>query len=144
MAQIDAFFKLMPERAESPLSWTVDMDERKRIANEEAEPIKAQAASKARQAAQVADQLKELKKAKPLAPDAVKKTETNFSALTKEARELTAKAEEILSAVYDLKAVNPNRKPVVDDRTPEDLIALIEAKGREITEALACLKGKHG
>jgi type I restriction enzyme M protein len=140
LAHFDTFFKLLPERAESPLSWTVDMDERKRIASEEAEPLKAHAASKARQAAQVADQLKELKKAKPLTPDAVKKTETNFSALTKEARELTAKAEEILSAVYDLKAVNPNRKPVVDDRTPEDLIALIESKGYEIAEALATLK----
>ncbi len=83
LAYFDAFFKLLPERAESPLSWTIDMDERKRIANEEAEPIKAQAASKARQAAQVADQLKELKKAKPLAPDAVKKTETALAALTK-------------------------------------------------------------
>jgi type I restriction enzyme M protein len=75
-----------------------------------------------------------------LAPDVVKKTEATLSTLTKEARELTAKAEEIRSAVYDLKAVNPHRKQVVDDRTPEDLIALIEAKGREIAEALSSLK----
>jgi type I restriction enzyme M protein len=42
---------------------------------------------------------------------------------------------------YDLKAVNPNRKVVEDTRTPEELIALIEAKQREIDEALRELKG---
>jgi len=29
---------------------------------------------------------------------------------------------------YDMKAVNPNRKVEEDTRTPEELIALIEAK----------------
>jgi type I restriction enzyme M protein len=42
--------------------------------------------------------------------------------------------------VYDLKAVNPNRKAEVDNRTPEELLQVIEAKGREIVEALAVLK----
>jgi len=36
--------------------------------------------------------------------------------------------------------VNPHRKPDVDTRTPEELIAFIEAKGREIAEALAALR----
>lgn len=61
--------------------------------------------------------------------------------LTREARDLAGKAKELEDAVYDLKAVNPNRKQVVDRRTPEELIALIEAKGREVTEALAVLRG---
>ena len=47
---------------------------------------------------------------------------------------------EIEDRNYDLKAVNPNRKLEVDTRTPEELIATIEAKGREIDEALAGLK----
>ena len=47
---------------------------------------------------------------------------------------------EIEGRNYDLKAVNPNRTALVDTRTPEELIATIEAKGREIDEALACLK----
>ena len=47
---------------------------------------------------------------------------------------------EIEDAVYDLKAVNPNRKPDVDERTPEQLMEIIEAKGREIVEALAALR----
>ena len=41
---------------------------------------------------------------------------------------------------YDLKAVNPNRTAQVDTRTPQELIATIEAKGREIEDALANLK----
>ena len=47
---------------------------------------------------------------------------------------------EIEERNYDLKAVNPNRKLEIDTRTPEELIATIEAKGREIDEALAELK----
>jgi type I restriction enzyme M protein len=42
--------------------------------------------------------------------------------------------------VYDLKAVNPHRKSVLDTRTPEELLDLIEAKGREIAEAIAQLR----
>ena len=41
---------------------------------------------------------------------------------------------------YDLKAVNPHRRAPVDTRTPQDLIATIEAKGQEIEDALASLK----
>ena len=66
------------------------------------------------------------------------------AALTREARDLAAKAKEIEDAVYDLKAVNPHRKQDVDDRTPEDLMNIIEVKGREIAEALAALRGRGG
>ena len=55
-------------------------------------------------------------------------------------REAAAKAKEIEDAVYDLKAVNPNRTPEVDERTVADLLAIIDAKGREINEALAPLR----
>jgi type I restriction enzyme M protein len=44
--------------------------------------------------------------------------------------------------VYDLKAVNPNKKPDIDTRTPEELLDIIEAKGKEIVEALAVLRGR--
>ena len=139
LAHFDDFFKQLATRADSPLSWTVDMDERKRVAAEEAAPLKAQAHAKAQQAVQINERLKALKKARPLDTTAVAETETALAAVTREARELTAKAGEIEDAVYDLKAVNPNKKPEVDDRTPEDLLALIESKGREIAEALAAL-----
>ena len=41
---------------------------------------------------------------------------------------------------YDLKAVNPNRKEEVDTRTPEELLEIIAAKGKEIEEALSTLR----
>ena len=60
--------------------------------------------------------------------------------LLKEARQATNKAEGIESAVYDLKVVNPHRKAEVDQRTPAELLDLVEAKGREVAEALAALR----
>lgn len=47
---------------------------------------------------------------------------------------------------YDLKAVNPNARSQQDRRTPEELLDLIEAKGREVTEAVAALRTlrRHG
>jgi type I restriction enzyme M protein len=41
---------------------------------------------------------------------------------------------------YDLKAVNPNVKDTQDKRTPTELLDLIEAKGREVTDALTALR----
>ena len=41
---------------------------------------------------------------------------------------------------YDLKAVNPNRKPTGDTRTPAELLAIIEARSAGISEALAALR----
>ncbi len=48
--------------------------------------------------------------------------------------------QEIEAKGYDLKAVNPNAKSDEDTRTPEELLELIEAKGREVAEALAPLR----
>jgi type I restriction enzyme M protein len=41
---------------------------------------------------------------------------------------------------YNLKAVNPNARVEGDTRTPEELLDVIEAKGREVAEALAALR----
>ena len=41
---------------------------------------------------------------------------------------------------YDLKAVNPNRKTVEDTRTPAEIIAEIEGRGKEADAALTRLK----
>ena len=72
--------------------------------------------------------------------EAIEQANESIKALTKEARKLDAKAEDIDNAVYDLKAVNPNKKSEVDTRTPDELLALIEAKGREIAAALEVLR----
>jgi len=52
----------------------------------------------------------------------------------------TVTREEIEAKNYDLKAVNPNRKEEVDTRTPDDLLDIIEQKGKEIEDALAMLR----
>ena len=41
---------------------------------------------------------------------------------------------------YDLKAVNPHARAEADMRTPGELLDLIEARGREVAEALALLR----
>jgi len=41
---------------------------------------------------------------------------------------------------YDLKAVNPNAKVEEDNRTPEQLLDEIEARGREVAEIIAQLR----
>jgi type I restriction enzyme M protein len=142
LMHFDDFFRLLSGRADSETSWTVDMDERKRMAATEARPFKEQATRKSQEAEQGKERVKELKKARPPDEQAVAAAEELVRALTKEAREAAAKAKEIEDAVYDLKAVNPHRKAVVDTRTPEELLDLIEAKGREIAEVIALLRGK--
>jgi type I restriction enzyme M protein len=47
---------------------------------------------------------------------------------------------EIEAKNYDLKAVNPNAKSNEDTRTPEELLDLIETKGREVAEAVVELR----
>lgn len=55
-------------------------------------------------------------------------------------RSWTVERAAIESRNFDLKAVNPNALVDQDTRTPEELIAIIEEKGREVTEALSRLK----
>ncbi len=52
----------------------------------------------------------------------------------------TVTRQEIEARNYDLKAVNPNARNNEDTRTPEELLDLIEVKGREVAEALAALR----
>ena len=55
-------------------------------------------------------------------------------------RSWTVTREEIEAKDYDLKAVNPNAVSEEDTRTPEELLDIIEARGREIAEGLATLR----
>ena len=64
-------------------------------------------------------------------------SETAIREFVKQLREATSKADGIENAVYDLKAVNPHRKPDVDRRKPTELLDLVEAKGVEIAKALS-------
>jgi type I restriction enzyme M protein len=50
LAHFEEFFRLLPQRADSERSWTVDLDERKRRAAEEARPLRELSAAKAQEA----------------------------------------------------------------------------------------------
>jgi len=140
LKHFEEFLRLLPTRGDSEFSWTVDMDARKQAAAEEARPLKEQGTAKGQQAAQWSQHVADLKKARPSNNQAIEEAEAKVKELTRESRELASKAKEIEDAVYDLKAVNPNKKPNVDTRTPEDLMNIIETKGREVAEALAALR----
>ena len=56
-------------------------------------------------------------------------------------RSWTVTRKEIEARNYDLKAVNPNARSDADRRIPEELLDIIEAKGREVAEALSVLRG---
>jgi type I restriction enzyme M protein len=144
LAHFADLLRLLPERAPTELSWTVDIDERRRVAAEAARPFKDEATRKAQQSAQWAQRTRELKKATPRDEAAIEDATTKSKELMRESREQAAKAKDIEDAVYDLKAVNPNRKPIVDTRTPEQLIAIIKAKGEEVAAALATLSDLLG
>jgi type I restriction enzyme M protein len=48
--------------------------------------------------------------------------------------------DEIEARRFDLKAVNPNARSTEDTRTPEELLDIIETKGREVDAAIAELR----
>ena len=131
------FFKRMPKREESEKSWTVDLPQRKKDALKESAPLYKQADSKNRQADAIKIQLMAMTKE----ADDYKVLEIQEGELRRDARELKNRAQAIDDAVYDLKAVNPNSIVEEDTRTPEDLLNIIEQKGREVTETLSALRG---
>lgn len=53
----------------------------------------------------------------------------------------TVSRAEVAARNYDLKALNPNRRAAEDTRTPDELLAAIEERGRELAAALAELRG---
>jgi type I restriction enzyme M protein len=65
--------------------------------------------------------------------------EEDWKSTLRESREALAKAESIENAVFDLKAVNPNRTNNEDTRTPEELVAIIKEKGREADAAFRAI-----
>jgi type I restriction enzyme M protein len=138
--RFEELFRLLPERTDSERSWTISLAERRRAAADEAEPLVRQARTTEQELARWKDRLAELRKAEPRDEAALAETEERVATLGREARDLRARAQAIAEAVHDLKAVNPHAKRDVDTRTPEELLDLIDAKGREVAEAIAALR----
>ncbi len=142
MQQFVQFFELLDKRgtpeAETEHSWTVDFAERKRKAAEEAAPHRREADGQRERAATLRERVKAFRKASKAAEVDVLMTE--IEAADKAAREALNKAQAIEDAVYDLKAVNPRVKQVLDTRTPAQLLEAIAEKGREVDAALEKLR----
>ena len=140
VAHFEEFFRLLPERADSENSWTVDLRARLEKAGEDAKPSREEAEKKEGERMRNEQRLIELKrqgKAKDQA--AIAEIGDVISTLKKEVRALRKQVTDRENAAYDLKAVNPHKQPEVDTRTPDELLDIITAKGREIQEALKAL-----
>lgn len=79
-------------------------------------------------------------KRKPLTMGAFEDFFALLSERAESERSWTVQRAEIEARNFDLKAVNPNALVTQDTRTPEELIAIIEEKGREVNAALERLK----
>ena len=141
-SHFDEFFRLLPDRKDGEHSWTVDIAARRREAKARADKLRAEAAKPLAEAEELMARVKELKKAKRPKKSEIAALEAEAKEMAKEGRELMAKAQSMEDAAFDLKAVNPNRKTEEDKRTPAELLDFIEAKGKEVAEALAELRAK--
>ena len=141
LKHFEEFAQRLPNRQDSERSWTVDLAARRAKAADEAQPFRDAARARLREADTAKAGLKVLRKASPRDEHAIAKAEATLRELLKSSREAANKADDIENAVYDLKAVNPNRQAEVDRRTPAELLDLVEAKGLEIGEALRKLRG---
>jgi type I restriction enzyme M protein len=134
------FAAKLTTREDSERSWTVNLAARRAKASHDAQPFKDKAREKSHHADKLKDRVTELKKARPHDESLIAELDATIGPLVKDAREAANKADDIENAVYDLKAVNPNRKVAVDQRTPTQLLDLIDAKGREVADAIAALR----
>ena len=140
LAHFEEFFRILPQRADSERSWTVDFAARLQAALAEAHPFREKAAEFTAIASKLDDELVALRKAK--APrEEIQIAQERWKSALRDAREADAKAAAIENAVYDLKAVNPHRVIEEDKRTPLEIIRAIEEKDREATAALSRLQG---
>lgn len=131
------FFELLPSLGDSQSSWIIDFKQRKQDAEEQAMPLDQLADEKRQQVSKLKEQLKECRKLKTTESVSQElELEKSISALEKEINELKAKAKTIRDVIYDLKAVNPNIKEIIDNRTPTDLINFIASQGQEVAKLL--------
>jgi type I restriction enzyme M protein len=140
LKHFEDFAAKLSTREDSERSWTIDLSARRAKAAADAQPFRDTARKKSQEADRIKDRLVELKKAKPRDEAAIASAEAHITSVLKEGREAMNRADDVDNAVYDLKAVNPHRKVHVDQRTPAQLLDLIEAKGIEVAAAIAALR----
>ena len=138
-----SYARLLPARgtaaAESRYSWTVDFAARRKQAREDMKPHVEEAARAKGEVVSLKEKLKALKAANSK-DKKIEAVEAKIGEEEKTAREAQAKANAIDSAVFDLKAVNPNAVVKIDTRTPDEVIKSIADQGEIVREALASLQ----
>ena len=141
-----------PERA-SPRSWTLDFEARRDDARQAAAPLQSRAKELLTQAEQQQKAIGKLKAQLRQAAtkeewDALQANIERHSAeqrtASKQARELENEAQNILDAIYDLKAVNPHAADKSDQHTPDELLKIIEEAQREISAGIGALRALRG
>lgn len=130
-------------KGESRYSWTVDFAVRRADAREAMQPLQDQARRARAEAVELKEKLKGLKREKKPGAEIselIAALELRIGEREKASRDLEGQAAVIDAATFDLKAVNPNAVTVVDNRTPTQVIASIEAQARTVADALGRLK----
>lgn len=144
LKHFDEFFQLLPNRGDSKRSWTIDFAGRLQAALAEAHPFRETAADLRARAGKIEDELFGLRKDKDPRTEKqrqeIELAESQLKQTVREAREAENKAIAIENAVYDLKAVNPNRVVEEETRTPLEILRAIEEKGKEADSALSRLQ----
>lgn len=128
---------------EGRYSWTVDFTARRAEAREAMQPLQDQASQARAEAVELKEKLKGLKKEKKPGAEIselIAALEQRISEREKTSRDLESQAAAIDAATFDLKAVNPNAVVVVDERTPAQVIASIDAQAQTVAEALGRLR----
>src|SRR6266480_8001164 len=129
LVHFEEFFRLLPNRADSERSWTIDFAARLQAALAQAQPFRERAAGFTALAKNLEDEFFALRKAK--APrDEIQLVQERWKNALRDAREADAKGTGIENAVYDLKAVNPHRVIEEDTRTPLEILQAIEERGK--------------
>ena len=142
LLQFAHFFELLQQRgtdaAETEHSWTIDFAARRADAFDEAAPLRHEAELQREHVLALRDQAKSERKAgrEQRADDLLAQTVE----AERVARVATAKAQGIEDAIYDIKAVNPRERKATDTRSPAQLLNAIDAKGREVEDALGRLR----
>lgn len=140
LKHFEPFFASLPERRITERSWTVDFAARQQQALEAARPFHERAAQHTARAKDLEERFRDLRRSPRATVQQKEAAEAKWKATLKDAREAQSKAGAIEAAVFDLKAVNPNRPSDVDERTPGELLTVIEQKGAEVESALAHLR----
>ena len=136
----DDLFQLLPTRGDSERSWTIPFAAKLQQALEEARPFRERASQLFAEAKPLEDDLKEKRKQKKASQETLTALEEKWKSVLREARENESKAQTIEDAVYDLKAVNPNKIDDSDKCTPSQLLEVIETKGQAADAALNRLR----